>query len=55
LVPGGHDCGADEEVDGAGPEVRLARVEAPEPDGGQRHEAEVDRVVKAPLLKKRLT
>ena len=51
VEAGGEDGGPDEEVDGAGPQVRLAGPEAPEADGGQRHEAEVEGVVKAPVLK----
>ena len=51
VEAGGEDGGPDEEVDGAGPQVRLAGPEAPEADGGQRHEAEVEGVVKTPVLK----
>ena len=51
VEAGGEDGGPDEEVDGAGPKVRLAGPEAPEADGGQRHEAEVEGVVKTPVLK----
>ena len=35
VEAGGEDGGPDEEVDGAGPQVRLAGPEAPEADGGQ--------------------
>ena len=35
VEAGGQDGGPDEEVDGAGPEVRLAGPETPEADGGE--------------------
>ena len=42
--------GSDEEVYGAGPQVRLDGPQTAEPDGGEGHEAKIEGVIEAPIL-----